>query len=337
MSPLRRLSGRPTRSMWQLRGRQWLGLARGVGRQIAEDDILGRSAELAYFFLLSVFPLLLFLTTLFAYLAHDELLGELFAFVGTLSPSQDITALLRGTLIEITVERSGWKLWFGLAVALIAASQAVLAVGRVLNHAYRYRERRPWWLRHGMAVAVTAAFALLSGTVLAIFFFGEHLAVLVAEALGWDVALGAAWAVVQGLAMVLFAVLGFELVYNFAPAATPADRVWLTPGAVFGVALWFGASLGFRLYLHYFGFYSRIYGSLGAVIVLLLWFYLTGAAILIGGEINSEIVTGGHAPPAPEEHPSEDRGPDGRGEESETVYSSGRPSTTPVRVPEDHP
>jgi membrane protein len=334
MSPLRRLSGRPTRSMWQLRGRQWLALARGVGRQIGEDDILGRSAELAYFFLLSVFPLLLFLTTLFGYLLHDdELLGELFASVGTLSPSDDITALLRGTLIEITLERAGWKLWFGLAVALLAASQAVLAVGRVLNQAYRYRERRHWLVRHGMAVVVTAAFALLSGLVLAIFFFGEHLAVLIAEALGWDVSLGAAWAVFQGLAMVLFAVLGFELVYNFAPAATPTDRVWLTPGAVFGVALWLGASLGFRVYLDYFGYYSRIYGSLGAVIVLLLWFYLTGAAILIGGEINSEIVTGGHGPPAPEP----EAGAPENEEEPQTVYSSDRPPTAPVHLPEDRP
>lgn len=333
MSPLRRLSGRPTRSMWLLRGRQWLALARGVGRQISEDDILGRSAELAYFFLLSVFPLLLFLATLFGYLLEDELLGELFASVGTLSPSDDITALLRGTLIEITVERAGWKLWFGLAVALLAASQAVLAVGRVLNQAYRYRERRHWLVRYAMAVAVTAAFALLSGVALTIFFFGEHLAVLIAEALGWDATLGVAWAVFQGLAMMLLAVLGFELVYNFAPAATPADRVWLTPGAVFGVALWLGASLGFRIYLDYFGYYSRIYGSLGAVIALLLWFYLTGAAILIGGEINSEIVTGGHAPPAP--------GAGAAASENEppaaTVYSSRAPSTATVNVPEDRP
>jgi len=331
MSPLRRLRGRPTRSMWQLRGRQWLTLARGVWRQIYDDDLFGRAAELAYFFLFSVFPLLLFLTTLFGYLAYGELSAELFESVSTLSPSADITALLRGTLIEITVERAGWKLWLGLGVALIAASRAVLAAGRVLNHAYRYRERRPWLVRNVMAVLVTAAFALLAGAVLAIFFFGQDLAVLVADALGMDTVFGAVWTVVQGLAMLLLAVIGFELVYNFAPAATPADRVWLTPGAVFGVALWLGASLGFRLYLTYFGYYSRTYGSLGAVILLLLWFYLTGAAILIGGEINSEIVTGGHARPAPERREE-------REEQTESVYSRERSSTpVPDHVPEDRP
>jgi membrane protein len=281
--------------MWPLRGRQWLALARGVGHQIAEDDILGRAAELAYFFLLSVFPLLLFLTTLLGYLAQGELSGELFGYVSTLSPSHDVTALLRGTLLEITLERSGWKLWLGLAVALLAASNAVLAVGRVLNRAYRYRERRPWLGRMAVAVLVTAVFTLLSTAVLAVFFFGEHLAVLIANALGMDIVFGAVWTVVQGLAMVVLAALGFDLVYNFAPAAAPADRVWLTPGAVFGVAIWLGASLGLRLYLTYFGYYSRIYGSLGAVILLLLWFYLTGAAILIGGEVNSEIAGGAAA------------------------------------------
>jgi membrane protein len=181
-------------------------------------------------------------------------------------------------------------------------------------------------------VLVTAAFALLSGSVLAILFFGQDLAVLVAEAFGMDTVFGAVWSVVQGLAMLLLAVVGFELVYNFAPAATPADRVWLTPGAVFGVALWLGASLGFRLYLTYFGYYSRTYGSLGAVILLLLWFYLTGAAILIGGEINSEIVTGGHAPPAPDAEAGRDA------EQAEGVYSRERPSTpAPGDVREDRP
>jgi membrane protein len=330
MSPLRRLRGRPTRSMWQLRGRQWLALGGGVRRQIYEDGVLGSAAELAYFFLFSVFPLLLFLTTLFGYLAYGELSAALFEFVSTLSPSADITALLRGTLIEITVERAGWKLWLGLGAALIAASRAVVAAGRVLNRAYRYRERRPWLVRNVTAVLVTAAFALLAGAVLAILFFGQDLAVLVADALGMDAVFGAVWTVVQGLAMLLLAVVGFELVYNFAPAATPADRVWLTPGAVFGVALWLGASLGFRLYLTYFGYYSRTYGSLGAVILLLLWFYLTGAAILIGGEINSEIVTGGHAPPAPEDGPG--------GEQAEGVYSRERPSTpAPGDLREDRP
>ena len=234
--------------MWQLRGRQWLALGGGVQRQIYEDGVLGSAAELAYFFLFSVFPLLLFLTTLFGYLAYGELSAALFEFVSTLSPSADITALLRGTLIEITVERAGWKLWLGLGAALIAASRAVVAAGRVLNRAYRYRERRPWLVRNVTAVLVTAAFALLAGAVLAILFFGQDLAVLVADALGMDTVFGAVWTVVQGLAMLLLAVVGFELVYNFAPAATPADRVWLTPGAVFGVALWLGASLGFLVY-----------------------------------------------------------------------------------------
>jgi membrane protein len=83
--------------------------------------------------------------------------------------------------------------------------------------------------------------------------------------------------------------LGFALVYHFAPDIREQKWKWVTPGAVFGVTLWILASLAFRLYLSYFDSYAKTYGSLGAVIVLMLWFYVTGIAILVGGEVNSEI------------------------------------------------
>jgi membrane protein len=86
-----------------------------------------------------------------------------------------------------------------------------------------------------------------------------------------------------------FVFLAFGLIYYFAPNLDEQKFRWVLPGMVVGVILWLAASLGFRLYLRYFNTYNAVYGSLGAVIILMLWFYLTGAAILVGGEVNTEI------------------------------------------------
>ena len=97
------------------------------------------------------------------------------------------------------------------------------------------------------------------------------------------------WKILQWPIALAFVLLAFALIYYFAPDVRDQKWVWVTPGAVLGVALWLLVSFTFRLYLHFFDSYSKTYGALGAVIVLMLWLYLTGAAILIGGEVNSEI------------------------------------------------
>jgi len=89
--------------------------------------------------------------------------------------------------------------------------------------------------------------------------------------------------------VLFFLFLAFALIYYWAPDLRDQDWRWITPGSVVTVILWLLVSFGFRLYLHYFNSYSKTYGSLGAVIILMLWFYFTGAAILIGGEVNSDI------------------------------------------------
>jgi membrane protein len=98
-----------------------------------------------------------------------------------------------------------------------------------------------------------------------------------------------AWRAIQWPLALAFMVLAFALIYYFAPDLKDQDWKWLTPGSAIGVVLWLLVSFGFKAYLHFFDSYSTTYGSLGAVIVLMLWLYLTGAAILIGSEINSEI------------------------------------------------
>lgn len=277
-------------SLWTRGGLTWKELGVRLWRQIYEDELLGRCAELAYFFLFSAFPLLLFLTTLLGYLAGASaaLRWNLFWYLARISPSQDVTSLLGDTLREIEVARSGWKLYLSLFAAIWIASNGMIAVGRTLNIACGLKETRRWWKRRLISVLLTIVFAALIISALGAIFLGGSIAGLLAEYLGPFVAV--AWHVMRWPLVLVFVIVSFEMVYNYAPnLGEGSNRQWGTPGAVTAVALWLLASFGLRLYLSYFHSYSTAYGSVGAIIVLLTWFYFTGFAILMGGEVNSEI------------------------------------------------
>lgn len=270
----------------------WRDFGMRLWRQIWEDDVLGRCAELGYFFLFSIFPLLFFLTTLLGYLAgaSAQLRWNLFWYIARLSPNEDVTALLANTLNEITVGRSGVKLYASLAAALWVASSGMLAAGRALNAAYGLRETRRVWIRRPLCLALTIAFAGLVAGALVLIFYGGR----IADALAARIVLGpwliVLWNLFRWPLILLFLVTSFDLVYNYAPNLRGTmTRYWWTPGAVTGVTLFLAASAGLREYITHFHRLTTAYGSLGAVILLLIWFYLIGFAILMGGEVNSEI------------------------------------------------
>lgn len=279
-------------SLWTRGGLSWKQLGTRLWRQIWEDELLGRCGELAYFFLFSIFPLLLFLTTLLGYLAgaSAELRLTLLSYLARLSPSGEVTALLNRTMTEITVARTGAKLYLSLFATIWVASNAMLAVGRTLNTACGLKETRRWWRRRIIAIVLTFTVSVLIVCALALFLYGGAIGETIADSLGIGAAFASAWTLGQWLLVVVFAIIAFELVYNYTPnLGDSPNRQWGTPGAVIGVVLWLTATFGLRLYLSYFHVYTRAYGSVGAVILLLVWFYLSAFALLMGGEINSEI------------------------------------------------
>jgi len=279
-------------SLWTRAGLSWRELVLRIWRQIFEDALLGHCAELAYYFLFSIFPLLLFLTTLLGYLAEasDEVRVNLFTYIARVSPSADVTQLLADTLQEIARGRGKTKLSLGLVGALWVASNGMSAVGGTLNSAYGIRETRRWWTRRLVAVALTVTFTALLVSALVVMIAGGTIGEALALRFGLGPLYALLWRLVQWPLVVAFLVISFEIVYNYAPnVGRWARREWWTPGGVTGVGLWLGATFGLRLYLSYVHTYSRTYGGLGAVILLLIWFYLTGFAILMGGEVNSEI------------------------------------------------
>ena len=277
-------------SLWKLGGLTWKDLGKRVWADIGKDDIFGRAAQLSYYFLLALFPLLLFLMSVIGLImgAGTELRQSLFNYLGKVLPSS-ASQMVSNTVFEVSNASSGGKISFGILAALWAASAGMGAISESLNIAYHVKETRPWWKRRLIAVGLTLALAILIITALVIVLYGGRIADGLASSYSLGTGFTLAWKILQWPIVLFFLLLGFALIYYWAPDLRDQDWRWVTPGSVVAVVLWLLVSFGFRLYLHYFNSYSKTYGSLGAVIILMLWFYFTGAAILIGGEVNSDI------------------------------------------------
>ena len=277
-------------SSWGLGGLGWKELGRRVWSEMSEDDVWGRAAQLSYYFLLAVFPLLIFLTTLLGYFAEagSELRADLLRLLGTVVPAE-ATDLIFKTVTEAEQNAGGGKLSFGILATLWAASNGMGAITESLNVAYEVKESRPWWKARLTAVVLTIGLAVLILSALTLTLFGGKIAEYVAAHWMFGSVFVTTWKILQWPIVLAFVLLAFALIYYFAPNVKNRQWQWITPGTAVGVLIWLLVSFAFRLYLHFFNSYSATYGALGAVIILMLWFYLTGAAILIGGEVNSEI------------------------------------------------
>lgn len=201
-------------------------------------------------------------------------------------PASSVQLVLT-TLDEISNSRGGGKLSFGLLAALWAASNGMGAITQTLNVAYGVKETRPWWKVRAVSIFLTLALSVLIVLALLIVLYGGEFGNSIATHLGFGDAFRLTWGIVQWPVATLFMLATFHLIYYFAPNVR--HRQWSTRGALVALGFWLLISFGFRFYLHFFDSYSLTYGSLGALIILMLWFYLTGVAILIGGELNSEL------------------------------------------------
>jgi membrane protein len=261
-----------------------------VIRRINQDEVFGRAAQLSYYFLLALFPLLLVLINVLGYIAREgtELRNKMLSYLGAVMPPVAV-ALVHTTLEEISAARGTGKLSIGILAALWGASNGMGAVSQTLNSAYNVRETRPWWKVRLVSVLLTIALAVLIISALVIVLYGGSIGDALAGRYGMSNVFTTLWSILQWPIALGFVLATFTLIYNFAPNITSQERRWFPPGAFVAVALWLMISFAFRLYLQYFDSYSVTYGSLGAVIVLMLWLYLTGVVILIGGEVNCEL------------------------------------------------
>lgn len=275
-------------SPWRLGGLGPIGLARRVYGQVDEDEVLTRSAALSYYFVFALFPMLFFLITMMGFLAQSgNLQAGLFGYAERVLPP-DAFSLLQKTLKEISRQASGLKLAFGLVLALWSASGGVSSIMDALNRCYHVKDGRPFVKRKLISIGLTIALSALVILALVMVLYGNDIARFVGVHTGLSDVTIRAWQVGQWALAFFLVVSSFALLYYYGPDVKQHWR-WITPGSLVGVIAWVAASYAFRVYLHYFNSYSKTYGSVGAVILLLLWLFISGMAILLGGEINSEI------------------------------------------------
>jgi membrane protein len=278
-------------SPWALGGLTRRELFRRVWGGIARNDLINRAYELAYNFLLAVFPMLLFLIGMLGIFAAEgsKLRSDLFYSLQLALPPSAYD-LIAHTMREVTLTSNGGKLTFGLLFALFAGSSGMTQMMSTLNAAYEVRERRAWITVHLVSLGLTLAMSVLLIAALFLILAGGHAVASLGRDVGLNTAAFVAIKILQWVVALTFVVSTFATIYYFAPNLREQHWYWLTPGSVVGVAVWAAASAGLRIYLHFFNSYTRVYGSVGAVIVLMLWFYVTGLAFLIGGQINATIV-----------------------------------------------
>src|SRR5947208_1502527 len=275
---------------WKPHDLSWTRLAKRVWTETQRDDVFGNAAKLAYYFLLALFPLLIFLTSIIGIIigSGSGMRHVLFNYLARVMPSGAFQ-LINQTMLEVSTASGAGKLSFGFLAALWAASSGMGAITDALNAAYDVPETRPWWRRRITAIGLTIALAVLIITALAIVLGGSKIADHLTSVYVIGRASAIAWKIIQWPIALAFMLLAFALIYFFAPNLRNQKWTWITPGSIAGVVLWLAISFAFKGYLHFFDSYSRTYVSLGVVIVRILVLYLTGAAVLVGGEINAEI------------------------------------------------
>jgi membrane protein len=265
----------------------WGELFKRTANESMEDDILGLAAQLAYYFFLALFPALLFLVALASFFHLEGMTDQITGSLAQFAPP-DVVAIIQTQIQQISGSGDGGLLTIGMLLTLWSMSAAMVAIVNTLNRAYDIDESRPFWKVRLTAIGLTlalAAFLLLSFVLVV---FGPALAERVAGQFGLGQAFVWAWWILQWPFVFLLVAAAISLVYHYAPDADQSF-VLLTPGSVLATVLWIAFSLGFRFYLVNFADYNETYGAIGGVIVLMLWFYASGIALLAGAELNAEI------------------------------------------------
>lgn len=252
--------------------------------EINRDNCWGMAAQLSYYFLLAFFPFLIFLSALLGFIPVgpsflDRYLSELVRFL-----PENSYALVRSILANLLESRAQGVLTIGILAALWCGSLAFNGMISLLNQAYCVRETRSYFHTRALSIGVTlvfSAFLVLSGILL---FFGDWLINWITETESVRFLYG----VIRWVLSFLLLNVGLQIVFFLLPAKRFPFRL-ISPGGIFTTVGWILGSLFFRYYVNHFGDFQMLWGSLGALIALMVWFYICSFCLLVGGEIDSEI------------------------------------------------
>jgi membrane protein len=264
----------------------WGTLVKRTLKEAIADDVLNLAAQQAYYFFFALFPALLALLSIASFFPVHNLVDEIVTMFGRVAPPEVIT-IVTEQIGKISNTNAGGLLTFAFIFTLWSTSNAVVSMCGTLNAAYDITEGRPWWKVRAIAIALTLGLAFFILVAMTLVVAGPTLAERIAQAMGLGPVFEWSWKVLQWPLIFVLVSAGIAMVYYFAPDAEQ-DWIWITPGSILATALWLLISLGLKSYLARFGNYEA-YGAIGSVMVLMLWFYLSGLAILIGAEMNAEI------------------------------------------------
>jgi membrane protein len=261
-------------------------------KALLEDRVFGHAAELGFYFLFALFPTLLSASSILGLVARSafQFYDKLLDYLAVVIPTAALGTVL-STFDETTASATSGKVTFGLVAAVWSASVGISAIQDTLNAVYKIEDSRSYIVARIQAIGLTILLTIIVTLGLASMLLGDYYARLAEHRIPeliLRIAAAAAlrlasWCVASALLALTFAVL-----YYWAPDCKKKRWHWLTPGGTVGIAGWLLASLSLRVYLHFFNSYTVTYGSLGAVIILLTWFYITGLMLLLGAEINGQ-------------------------------------------------
>jgi membrane protein len=253
-----------------------------------DDDVPALGAQLTYYFILSFFPFLIFVVSLmsFVQLSGDSVIAELIRLL----PDQTGEAI-NDILFEVTNNSRGALLSIGMIATLWSASNGVNAVIKGVNKAYDVEESRPFWKVRAISLAATLVLALVIMLAIVLLIFGEVIGQFLFSWFDSPVGFGLVWGILKYVVPISAMIVVFSLLYWIVPNRKLRFKA-VIPGAVFATFGWIATSLLFQFYINNFGNYSKTYGSIGGIIVLLIWLYMSSNIILLGGEVNATLAAG---------------------------------------------
>jgi membrane protein len=258
--------------------------------EFQEDNLSDWAAALTYYGLLSLFPMLIALVSIVGLFGDPQSTTQTVTDIVTRIGPESGAETFAGPIQSITSHRSsaGVLLVLGIATALWSASGYIGAFIRASNVIYETEEGRPFWKLRPLQVAVTLTMVLMVAFVLLALVLTGPVVRAVADPIGVGSGAVTAWNYAKWPILAALFILMIDLLYYASPNAKLRGFVWLTPGAVLALAIWGLASAAFALFVANFGSYDKTYGTLGGVVVMLVWIWITNVAILLGHELNAE-------------------------------------------------
>lgn len=257
-------------------------------KSFVEEDLMSSAAQVAFYFAFALFPLLLFFVSLFGLVLEsaNDLRSEMFYYLRQLMPLSAFN-LVKTTIDEVTENSSGGKLTVGILIAIWSASAGIDSLRVALNGVYNLSDSRAYWKTKLLSLSMTLGLGVLITIALGSVFYGSKFTLLILKTINLPIQSPFVLGILQWVIVLVVLITIFAIIYNFLPQHKNHSFVWISPGTVAGIVLWLSFSYSFRLYLEYFNTYAKTYGSLGAMIILMLWLFLTALVILIGGSINA--------------------------------------------------